>query len=174
MLIMKMIGCVLVITSSAGMGLYFSAVLKSRIDELKELKKIVLLLRGNIRYTNTPLPEAMESISKRYEGSFNTFLHIVIEQLQNLSGATLSDIWRNAVEKGLKGFSLTKLDKESLLNFGSNLGYLDKDMQLGTIDLYIAQLEAEIEEATRTAKEKSYLYKSLGILGGIFISIIML
>ena len=174
MLIMKIIGCICVISSSAGMGLYFSAVLKSRIDELKELKKIILLLRGNIRYTNTPLPEAMESISKRYDGCYSTFLSIVTEQLQNLSGATLADIWRTAADKGLKGFSLSKLDKESLLNFGSNLGYLDKDMQLGTIDLYIAQLETEIEEASRTAKEKSYLYKSLGILGGIFISIIML
>lgn len=174
MYVIKIIGCILVITSSAGIGLYFSCVLKERIEELTELKKILILLRGNIRYANTPLAEALYSISIRHNGEFKSFLSWVSEQMEKMQGETIADIWKRGVEQKLKGLSLTKKDKESLIGFGNNLGYLDKDMQLGTIDMYVATLETEIEEASRTVKEKTYLYNSLGVMAGIFLTIVMI
>ena len=91
-----------------------------------------------------------------------------------MEGKTIADIWKEGVEQKLSGLALSKQDKEALIHFGSNLGYLDKDMQLSTIDLYIATLETEIEEATKTVKEKSYLYNSLGIMAGLFVTIILI
>ena len=61
-----------------------------------------------------------------------------------------------------------------MIHFGENLGYLDKEMQLATIDLYLATIETEIEEAVRTVKEKTYLYNSLGVMAGIFLTIILI
>lgn len=174
MLGLKIVGCVFVIASTAGMGFYFTCILKSRLEELKELKKIVVLLRGNIRYANTPLPEALQSLSFRHHGCFQLFLQWVSEQMEQMEGVTIADIWRQGVDMKLKGCSLNKKDREALIGFGANLGYLDKDMQLGTIDLYIATLEAEIEEASKTVREKTYLYNSLGLMAGIFITIILL
>ena len=43
MIVMKIIGSILVITSSAGIGFFFSSEMKSRIEDLKELRNIVLL-----------------------------------------------------------------------------------------------------------------------------------
>jgi len=173
MLILKIVGCVLVITSSAGMGFYFSCVLRARIEELGELKKIMLLLRGNIRYANTPLSEALAGIAARHNGAFRPFLQWVCEQMDQMHGITIAEIWKEGVEHHLKDSSLSKLDKEGLIGFGNNLGYLDKDMQLSTIDLYVAGLETEIEEAVRTVREKTYLYNSLGVMAGIFITIVL-
>lgn len=173
MLIVKLVGCVLVILSSAGIGFYFSCQLKARIEELLELKKILMLLRGNIRYASTPLAEALESISLRHHGELKDFLQYVSSQMEQMQGKTISDIWKDGVEKKIKGLSLTKTDKEALIGFGNNLGYLDKEMQLSTIDLYVATIETEIEEATRTVKEKTYLYNSLGLMAGIFLTILL-
>jgi stage III sporulation protein AB len=174
MLALKIIGCILVIASSTGMGLFFSNEMKCRIEDLKELRKLIALLRGDIRYANTPLPEAISSIARRHSGSFEPFFSGVSTKLHELSGLTFSDIWKEAIEKKLVSTSLTKRDKLQLAQFGENMGYLDKDMQLNTLDLYISQLEDEISESSKTAKEKAYLYNSLGIMAGIFISIIML
>ena len=174
MLTMKIIGCVLVIASSTGLGFYCSCVLKARIQELVELKKILMLLRGDIRYANTPLAEALFSISLRHQGEFRPFLRWVSEQLEQMQGKTIADIWKDGVEHKLKGVSLNKKDKEALIGFGTNLGYLDKDMQLATIDLYVATLETEIEESSRTVKEKTYLYNSLGVMAGIFLTIVLI
>jgi stage III sporulation protein AB len=174
MLVFKIIGCIMVIASSTGMGLFFSNEMKCRIEDLKDLKKMISLLRGDIRYANTPLPEAISSIARRHNGSFESFFSSVSSKLHELSGLTFSDIWKDAVEKELMNTSLTKKDKQLLIQFGENLGYLDKDMQINTLDLYISQLEDEINEISKTAKEKTYLYNSLGIMAGIFITIIML
>ena len=45
---------------------------------------------------------------------------------------------------------------------------------MNTLDLFLTQMEEEINELSKTAKEKSYLYNTLGIMAGIFISIILI
>lgn len=173
MIIMKVVGCILVIASSTAMGFFFSNEMKCRISDLKELRKLIGLLRGDIRYASTPLPEAISVLYRRHSGSFQPFFQYVSEKLQELSGMTFSEVWKDAVERELLDTALTKKDKLNLIHFGDNLGYLDKDMQMNTLDLYLAQLEDEISELSKTVKERTYLYNSLGIMAGIFISIIM-
>jgi len=169
----KIVGCILIILSSTLMGFYCSSELKSRIEDLKELRKIIMLLRGDIRYGNTPLPEAINSIAKRHDGNFKAFLANVSEKLSERSGYTFSQIWAEAVKKELITTSLNKKDKYQMIQFGDHLGYLDKEMQLNTLDLYIDQLDEEIRGLSGTVKEKTYLYNSLGIMAGIFISIVL-
>lgn len=174
MTILKIIGCMLVIISSTAIGFYFSNDMRCRIEDLRELRKLISLLRGDIRYANTPLPEAISAIARRNKGNFERFFANTCTKLHELSGLTFSDIWKEAVEKELMNTSLAKKDKFHLIQFGESLGYLDKDMQMNTLDLYISQLEDAITELSKTVKEKSYLYNTLGIMAGIFISIVML
>lgn len=174
MMVLKIIGCILVTTSSAAMGFFFSSEMKSRIEDLKELRKLIVLLRGDIRYANTPLPEAVSSIARRHRGNYSAFFQNVSEKLHELSGQTFSAIWKEAVQSQLADSALTKKDRLHLTQFGENLGYLDKEMQINTLDLYITQLEDEITDQSKTIKEKVYLYNSIGIMAGIFITIIMI
>lgn len=174
MTISKVVGCIMVIISSTAMGFFFSNEMRCRIEDLKELRKLIVLLRGDIRYANTPLPEAISSIARRQNRNYSIFLTKIYTRLNELSGSTFSEIWKEAVEKELVSTSLSKMDKMNLSQFGENMGYLDKDMQMNTLDLYINQLDFEIEELSKTIKEKSYLCNSLGIMAGIFITIIML
>jgi stage III sporulation protein AB len=156
------------------MGFYFSNELKCRLDDIKELRKLIVLLRGDIRYGSTPLPEAISAIARRHEGSFKDFFTKLSERLSEHSGITFSQVWKEAVDSQLIKTSLNKRDKSQLIQFGDNLGYLDKEMQMNTLELFLAQMEDEIKEITITAKEKAYLYNTLGIMAGIFISIIMI
>ena len=174
MIFMKIIGCIMVVGSTSGMGFFFSNEMRCRIGNLKELRKLIGLLRGDIRYANTPLPEAIASITRRHKGSFDIFLNSVSTKLQELSGLTFAEVWKEAVNKELVDTSLSKKDKLHLIQFGENLGYLDKDMQMNVIDLFLSQLEEEIKEMTKAMKEKSYLYNSLGIMAGVFIVIVMI
>ncbi|BBF41904.1 stage III sporulation protein AB [Lachnospiraceae bacterium KM106-2] len=171
---MKIIGAILVICSSTAIGFYMSAMLLGRIRELRELKKDVFILRGDIQYGNTPLPEAMEAIARRSNGVFSQFFHTVSKQMERLSGKPLSVIWEKAIKEILKDSYLSKLDKEHLMKLGDNLGYLDQQMQIKTIDLYIEQLQLEIDTAVESKKEKTRIYNMLGILSGIFITIVLI
>ncbi|MDF2845559.1 MAG: hypothetical protein K0R00_3985 [Herbinix sp.] len=171
--IMKIIGCIMVILSSAGMGFYLSNEMRCRIADLKELKKIIGLLKGDIRYGNTPLPEAIHAIQRRHEGNYKVFLKQVSTKLNELSGQTFTEIWKAETETGLADTSLSKKDKLQLSAFGENLGYLDKEMQMNTFELYLSQLDETILDLSKTVKEKTYMFNTLGIMAGIFITIIM-
>jgi len=172
--ILKITGCIMVITSSTAIGFYFSSQMRQRINDLKELRKLIGLLRGDIRYAATPLPEAISMLARRHNGNFEKFLSYVSEKLYELSGQTFALIWRSGVESMLTCTSLSRKDKLLLAQLGDNLGYLDKDMQVNTLDLYIAQLDEEIADMSKTVKEKAYLYNTLGIMAGIFITIVMI
>ncbi len=174
MIYIKILGCILILASSAGIGFFFSGELRNRIADLKELKKLIFLLRGDIRYANTPLPEAVQAMSVRHDGKYKHFLTVIAQRLNELGGVSFCSIWKNAVEKELGKTSLSKKDLADLGQLGENLGYLDKEMQINTLDLFISQVEEEITDLSRNVKEKSYLYNSLGVLGGIFITLIML
>ncbi len=170
----KLIGSILVITSCSALGFYFSDELKTRINDLSEFKKLLILFRGDIQYTNTPLPEAIQALSKRHEGTYKVFLQNISNRLLDLSGSSFSEIWKDGIKNDLDHTSLAKEDYILLNNLGDSIGYLDKNMQLNTLDLYLDQIEVTIDELNKTVKEKTHLYNSLGIMLGIFITIVLL
>ncbi len=94
--------------------------------------------------------------------------------MEHLNGTTFQGIWKQMKENYLKGLPLLKKDWDHLLDFGDHLGYLDKEMQLNTIELYLEQLEEEILSAQGNLKKNGKLYQSLGIMGGILITILII
>lgn len=173
-MILKLIGAIMTISSCTALGFYFSNELNTRLKQLQELKKYITILRGDIRYGGTPLPEAIQNLARRSPGFFHLFLTNVSELLYASGGGTFSEIWGQCVEKYLKDTSFLESDKENLIRFGENLGYLDREMQISTIDLYLNQLQEEIKEQAVVVKERTKLYNLLGIMAGIFITIVMI
>ena len=57
---------------------------------------------------------------------------------------------------------------------GEHLGYMDKEMQLGMIDLYVEQLDEEIKVAKESNDEKIKVYRCLGITVGLFAVLIII
>ena len=170
----KITGCVLIISSSSGMGFLLANDIRRRMEDLKSAKTIALLLRGDIRYAHTALPEALENVAKRHEGRLSPFLKRVAKELHQYNGVSFTQVWKLAMEEELKNTSLSKGDKVSLLQFGEQLGYLDKDMQINHIDWYLSQVEEDMKEISSEAKDKMRLYKSLGVLFGILVTILIL
>lgn len=172
-MILKLIGIILIMSSSTGIGFYFSNHLKNRIIDLGELKKSILILRGEIRYGNTTLPEAIEAIGKK-DNRLSYFFLYIGQELIKLDGKSFFTIWTEGMEKKLQNSFLNQKDKESLSKLGETLGYLDKEMQMNLIQLYIEELEGEMKESLEVIKEKSYLYNTLGVMAGIFITIVLI
>ena len=52
---LKGIGALLILASATGIGASFSRDLKGRCMELRMLKQMIYMLRGEIKYTKTPL-----------------------------------------------------------------------------------------------------------------------
>jgi Stage III sporulation protein AB (spore_III_AB). len=171
---LKIVGIIIIIFSSTGLGVTFANDIKKRVEHMKILKKMVIMLDGEIKYANSPLAEAFSNMAKRIETPFSDFLNKISKELDAFTGVTFKNVWRKHIEQDLKQTKLTEKDKEQLKNLGENMGYLDREMQHNSILLYLEQLEKEIEEAVGELQKKTKVYHSLGIMGGLFLAVILL
>ncbi len=166
-------GVVLTILSSAGIGVYYSSVAKMRLDNLKDVRKVMMRLRGEISYAGTPLPEAIAHASDYAGRGFAAFYRALVGRLGQMEGETFPIIWKACVERELGDVCLTKKDRAELVKFGEGLGYLDKAMQTSTIDWYVSELDQQIHDCNGELGKKVKLYNTLGFMGGIFLVVLL-
>ena len=69
---------------------------------------------------------------------------------------------------------IVMLSEPIMKAIGMQMGYLDEQMQLGTIDLYLEQLSFVIEKAREELVMKKRLCNCLAVTGGIFLVIILI
>ena len=169
----KWLGSIMVLLASTGIGLLAGEKKKERRNQLKELLLHMKVLYGEIEYGRTALPEVLEIVASRNQGDMTCFFEKVSGELNKMQGDSFYTVWCRCMESELAATSLQKKDRSLLKGLGENLGFLDQKMQLTTITHYIMGLEAAIEDAEKEVNEKVKLYNMLGILGGIFITIVM-
>lgn len=171
---LKLTGAVLILISAAGIGISCSQDLKKRCMELRILKQMIYMLRGEIKYTKTPLPEAFAHIAVRLPEPFCGFLQKTAEKMSALAGCSFPKLWQEQIRTQLSSTHLKREDKEQLEGLGNVLGYLDLEMQLSSMELYLEQLELGIQKAQEELAGKQKLYQSLGVAGGIFLVILLI
>ena len=172
---LKIIGSILIISSSFAWGYMKCINAKDRIIQLNIIKKVMLMLRGEIKYAGTALPDALELISNRTTMPFaKEFFMNVSDELNQMSEKTFKTIWHENINHYLKASALNTTDLDQFKNLGDNLGYLDKDMHLNTIDLYLEHLNMDITLANEEIAQKCKVYKSVSVAVGVFITIIII
>lgn len=172
-MIVKLSGITLITGSSTAIGFLLSGRLKERIEELKTIKKLLVLLRGEIRYNHATLTESFQIIAGRMDSIYEMFLLRVSEDLKAMDGQTLAQIWEHNVRDCFRESAMSREDKDRLISLGSQLGYLDIEMQLNTIELYLEQLQEEISSAQETLKRNGKLYQTMGVIAGIFVVLLI-
>lgn len=167
----KIIGAVLIIASCTGYGFALSFELKKRLNELREIKKIMFFLKGEIEYGLTPIFDAISEIAQRADGELKNVLLALIKE-QN-SSEDFAVIWERVMTKELVRTNLCNEEKERLTALSKSLGLPDKKMQQHAIDNYLDELNVSINTLTGELPKKVRLYRCLGLMCGIMITIII-
>ena len=173
-MILKIAGAVLVLASSALLGLYFAQLDGFRISDLNEWKKALLILRSQIAFASLPLPEAMGAVAERVGAPVSRALSQFARQLSDRNDADIYSVWTNTLRGSVSGSHLKQEDWEWLYNFGKTLGFLDKDMQLNSIDLTISYIDDKSEALSVQSEKNKKMFGSLGILCGMLTVIVLL
>lgn len=170
---LRVAGACLILSASSLLGVQKSRQFTKRIEQLQELQRIVLLIRGEILYKNAALPEALRSSAGKVKRPFDSFLRRTAGRADAFDGVRFSSLFEREMEEELKNTALTREDKEEFARFGESLGYLDVEMQKNAMKLYLKELEQKIEYLQKEIPQKRKLYQSLGVMGGIFLLIIL-
>lgn len=147
---------------------------RRRCEQLEKMRQSLIILHGEIRYAGAELPEAIEQAAGRLETPFSEFYFYLAEKMRQMEGKSLKILWQTGMEKYLKNTYLTKDDRQIFLNLGGKLGYLDREMQLSSIESGLTQLSECIEELQKSMVQKQKLSVSLGLLSGFFLMVLLI
>ncbi|MBS6397524.1 MAG: stage III sporulation protein AB [Clostridiales bacterium] len=170
---LRLTGMVCILCGSTGLGLAFARDLDLRIEELNQLRQLMLLLRGEIRYMHQPLPEAFLHLAADSFGCFGEFFRQTGQDLIRRDGQTSEEIWKRNLKQYVPGLHMTGQEQRELEKLGSMLGYLDVEMQLNALDYYLEQLKVSLEQAAEAVGSRRKLYQYLGVLGGMALVILI-
>lgn len=172
-MLLKILGSICVITASSGLGFWMAKQWAEHVRALEELRKMIFLLKGEILYAHAPLAEALSRVGRRSPGSLGDLFTAVSDRIEHQRGEQFYTMWKEEIGQLGNRSALSEQDRQELMGFGEHLGYLDLEMQERTILLYLEQLDPAIDYLKEHQREKSHLYTSLGIMGGLFLTIIM-
>lgn len=171
---LKAVGILCILAGSTGLGLSMARELELRIEELLQLQKLMLRLRGEIRYMHRTLPEAFFNLAGSASPPFSVFFRQTSLELQDRSGQTAEEIWTRNLQKHFSGLHITRQELTELEKLGSMLGCLDVEMQVSTLDYYLDQLKQSAEQAEQSAESRRKLYRYLGILSGAALAVLII
>lgn len=78
------------------------------------------------------------------------------------------------MEKCLTGLPLDKKDKQLFLRFAKSTGFADCQMQMRALEQYSALLAQSIDVQRENVMKKGKVVMSMGLIGGIFLTIVLL
>lgn len=172
----KLIGAALVILAGAGFGACPVHKMKERTKELEELYFCLLRLKSEVNHGGKPLPDAIYSAADSKKdgtaGNYRTVMKQLAERMKNGREA-YEVLLRECAEEGFYDSVVTKEEQNTFVDTFLLLGGGDKEKQIQMLSYYAESVRESIAQEKQKKKERSYLYRSLGVLGGIFLSVIM-
>lgn len=172
-MVFKLLGCIMVLLSSGFLGYVLSSDCKKRPRQLRELQSMLQMFENQISYLSDVLADAFGRISAA-GGETGIFFIDTVERLRSGRSLSAAQAWEEAVRGNIKKTSLNREDEEILVSFGKLLGGSDLEGQVKNIRLTLYQLRSQEQKAEESRKRNESMYRSLGILGGLAVVIVLI
>ena len=167
----RWIGAILIITGCGGWGVSLARAYRYQELLLLKLQSILQMMRWELSYRLTPLPELCRNTAKSTTGPLRRIFSLLSVKLQNHVQPDAS----GCMMEVLKQFdSLPPKVKRILRHLGRILGRYDLEGQLQGMDVIIEECRREhsILEKDREIRMRSY--RTLGICAGVALVILFI
>lgn len=169
MIVIKGVILFLIFASSTLAGIVIAKSYKNRVIDLEEMKNALNMLETKMRFTYEPIPEIFKEISQNMKSSVS---NIFIQAANNMKDQTAGIAWSVALDS-----SQTNMKEEDitvLKRLNKLLGKTDIEGQISEIELTNHFLEKQIEKAREEQEKNEKLYKTLGMITGLAIVIVLM
>lgn len=176
----RFLGGVMILLGTVGLGFRYRDQFYERVKVLCKLIHILEMMKSEIGYSKSTMPECCLHIGKTIMGMDRTDRVIgegmvqVYELMRKNDGYSFSYIFKNVMKDKLCTFSLVKSDVEAFLSVADNGDYHDPEMQIGSIDIVRERLINTLQDLKKEVEGRGRIAVGLGILGGLFLLIILI
>lgn len=166
-MLLKTVGCILIVVSSTTIGLNYINNLKSRVTALNEISEFMSLIKIKMEYELCDIPNILNSLSDKHFVAQRCFMHIK-------SGSSLKSAWHKSADEYAEKLHLKQEDKRLLNDFCACFGQTDIDGQISNFNMYSELIEKNLNEAKAELANKSKVILSTSIFAGILITILLI
>ncbi|MCF6094456.1 stage III sporulation protein AB [Microaerobacter geothermalis] len=171
---MKILGASIVVFATTYFGFYLAKTYAERPNQIRNLRSALKMLETEVVYGATPINEAFRHIGKRIKEPVSSLFIQTAKRLENGDGLSFIECWKYSLNEEWRNTFLKKSEYEILLQLGHVIGLSGKADQVKHIHLALANLEVEELQAKEDHEKYAKVSKSLGVLSGILIVILML
>ena len=169
MLGVKIIIYSFIFLTSSVIGFLTSKKYEERVNELKDFKNALNIFKTKVKFTYEPIPEIFEEISKNIQSKPGKIFKLAS---LNMKLATAGDAWNMAVDTDI--LNINQEDRDVLKNLSKLLGQTDIEGQISQIDLTSNFLDKQINKAEKEKARCEKLYRTMGMIIGLAIVIILM
>lgn len=171
---LKVAGSLMVVGAGALLGVSSAAELEASYQELLYLKSLMEMLKGEIYYSRAALSHIFLKLSKEARNPYDMWFRKMCALIESRCGKSLAGIWRESAAETLCGSKLPEKEKQKLKDLGMLLGDSDMETQINQLKGYLEQLDGTIQDTRSEIGDKKKLYRCLGIIGGMFVAILLI
>ena len=169
---MQLLGAVLILVATSWAGFELARNLMERPKQLRQLKVALQSLEAEIMYGHTPLADASKHIAKQLDKPLTWFFTTFANKLEK-GDVSVKQAWNDSLEEVWKSTAFKSAEIEILKQFGETLGQHDLATQQKHIVLAMTHLEREELDARDKQARYEKMFKSLGILSGLLLVILL-
>ena len=169
MILVKIIIYSFIFLSCSLIGILISKKYSNRVNELKEFKNALNMIKTKIRYTYAPLPEIFAEISENVDTNISNVFKNAAEKM-NI--CTAGEAWDLALK--IEDLNINNEDRDALRNLSKLLGKTDLEGQLNQIEMTSDFLDKQIRTAENQRDKSEKMYRTLGMIMGLAIVIILI
>lgn len=169
----KLLGAILVLTATTGIGFVIAQRLVTRPKQIRRLINALSILETEIHYGSETLVTACQTIGNRKIDLVSELFQQMSKNLIKMDGASTYDCLYVAVEKWWPTTALKESEKEVFLQFCKTLGTSDRQNQLSHLSLAKQNLRIEEEKAREEQGQYEKMVRTLGLLGGALLIILL-
>lgn len=170
---LKMVGLTGIIISSGLCGIYKYLMLKRRVQLLDDFMKLIIELKSQINYFREPLPLIFEKLKNSNNIRASILLEDIGIELRN-KPCNINEIWALKAIERYKSEPLNNEDIELIIYPGNFIGQTDYENQMCKFSYLEDKVKERISDAQNELSKKGPIYKKIGFIIGIMISIVFL
>jgi stage III sporulation protein AB len=170
-MLIKLLGSIVIITSTALIGFLLAKAKTERVNQLRDFLLALNMLEIEIKFALTALPDAFIKIGKAVDARVGQIFILASSKILH-EKMSACQAWQMAL-KGSESLSINLEEKEILSKMGSSLGEIDSENQIKNIKFTIEELKRQQTKAEEEKNKSEKLFKSLGVLTGVGIVILI-
>ncbi len=170
MLWLKWIGIILIGAGLSCTGFWLAYRLDRRLEEYRQLQKILMMLASRMRL-GEPMEAALESCIMAGAGAWEGWLSRMVLRLEQRE--PLAVLWTEELQKAKGTLHLEKEDYRMLETFGRSMQGARLENCLGLISQLQDYFHGQQQMLEQAIAQQGRMYRSIGVLAGILVMVVL-